>query len=189
MIRKLHRWISTGTMLFIAYVVLTGTTVAINELINSASFGTGGGEIAAAETIAGPQGSLPPQAQVEQMVGLALESARRAEPTAPLTKVMVALRMRGGRPEARVIFGSGVTAVAVTVDANTGQVLRRGDDGAHFNTLLQQIHSGALYGKAGQVAVVLTGFSLITLSVTGALMYLDLFGRRRRLGKSDLFWR
>lgn len=189
MIRKLHRWISTGAMIFIAYVVLTGTTVAINELINPASFGAGGGEIAAAETIVGPQAPLPPQAEVERMVALALESARRAEPTAPLTKAVVALRIRDGRPEARVTFGGGFNAVVVTVDAATGQILRRGDDGAHFNTLLQRIHSGALYGKAGQVAVVLTGLSLITLSVTGALMYLDLFGRRRRLGKSAPFWR
>ena len=190
MIRKLHRWISTGAMVFIAYVVLTGTVVAINELINPASFGVGGGQ-AAPEKITGPRIALPAQAEVERMVAVALRSARAAEPTAPLTKAVVILRLRDGRPEAKVTFGGGPTAVVVTVDAASGEVLRRGldDNGAHFNGLLQEIHSGSLYGKPAQVIGVLTGLCLITLCVTGIVMYFDLFGRRRRLDKRAPFWR
>lgn len=191
MMRKLHRWISAAAMIFIAYVAITGTVVAVNELINPASFGQGGGQGPAPEKIVGPQEPLPPKAEVEAMMLRALEIARRAEPNTPLTKAVVALRIKDGVPVAKVTFGTGPKAAVVTIDAQSGEILRRGEDdhGAGFNGLLQQIHSGALYGKVGMVLVILTGLCMTFLSISGIVMYFDLLGRRRKLDKRQLFWR
>ena len=187
--RKLHRWLAAGAMIFIAYVVLTGTVVALQELVNPASFGAGAGQGGAPEPLTATSSPLPPIDQAERMAARAVSVALAASPDASLGKVVIVMRVRDGRTEARVTFGSGPTASAVLVDADRGVVLRANDDhGTKLNNLLQEVHSGALYGKGGRVLVLMTGAALLSLCVTGALVYFDLYGRRRRLDKPNPFW-
>ena len=57
------------------------------------------------------------------------------------------------------------------------------------HNFLQDLHRGSIIGIPGQVIDVLSGFCFIFLGVSGAIMYLQVLMRRRRLGKKALFWR
>ncbi len=54
--------------------------------------------------------------------------------------------------------------------------------------IMKQIHRGDAFGVPGRFMSLFAGLSLIFLSISGAVMYIDLWRRRRRGGKAALFW-
>jgi uncharacterized iron-regulated membrane protein len=121
--RNLHRWISTVCMLFLAWVSITGTLLALDELFP-------------------PSGLDAPRPA-------AVPGAPRRPPPPP--------------------------------DAYTAMRLRQ-------HNLLKQLHTGAIIGLSGESLSLITGAVFFTLAVSGIVMYFDMLGRRRRIGRKDLFW-
>jgi len=54
--------------------------------------------------------------------------------------------------------------------------------------LVKKIHRGDALGIPGRLMDLFAGFSLVFLSASGLVMYLDLLRRRRRSGRNQLFW-
>jgi uncharacterized iron-regulated membrane protein len=113
--RRLHRWVSTACVLFLAWIALTGAMISIDT-------------------------SFPPPG------------------------------MGGAAANATPLLGM----------SNATRVV--------LHNLLKELHSGSIIGLSGRALSLLSGFSLIFLSVTGIIMYFDMKGARSKLGRHDLFW-
>jgi hypothetical protein len=53
---------------------------------------------------------------------------------------------------------------------------------------LHHLHSGEYFGPVGVVVSLLSGLAMIFFSFSGLWMYYQMFVRRRKLGKAELFW-
>ena len=63
------------------------------------------------------------------------------------------------------------------------------DEEYERESLFLRIHSGEILGEPGVVLGVLWGLALVTLSITGGLVYLNMHGKRRKAqGKGKVFW-
>jgi len=133
-VRKLHRWLATIGMLFLLYVAVTGSILAISELLR------GGPHLIAAP---GGAGSAP----------------------------------EGPPPGA----GAG--------DGGRGSAPRFDAHGWPTNEFLQDVHSGAIFGAAGQWVDLATGLIFVALSITGPVMYFQMLRSRRKTGRTKAFWR
>ncbi|APG62372.1 hypothetical protein LPB140_05690 [Sphingorhabdus lutea] len=55
--------------------------------------------------------------------------------------------------------------------------------------LMHHLHSGEWFGKIGVVVSLLSGLAMIFFSFSGLWLYYQMFVRRRKLGKAELFWK
>jgi uncharacterized iron-regulated membrane protein len=60
--------------------------------------------------------------------------------------------------------------------------------GLGFQAVMFFTHTGYIAGRTGEVIILLAGGTLIAFSFTGAWMYIDMYWRRRRVGRKGLLW-
>lgn len=60
--------------------------------------------------------------------------------------------------------------------------------GWQAHQLAKQIHRGDFIGLSGRWMDLIAGVSIVLLSLSGAVMYFDLWNRRRRTGRRALVW-
>jgi hypothetical protein len=53
---------------------------------------------------------------------------------------------------------------------------------------LHHLHSGEYFGPVGVIISLLSGIAMIFFSFSGLWIYYQMFVRRRKLGKAELFW-
>jgi uncharacterized iron-regulated membrane protein len=193
LVKTIHRWVGTGAMVFVAYLVATGSIIAVNEFANPAVFGTGGGQggpVRGAAQRAADR-PIPSPEKLDRMTATALRAAADLLPDAQLTGAQVRLYERDGRALVDVTLGSGQHAEQITVDALSGARVKGAAEAqaaVRLNTLLQRFHSGAIGGLAGKLLILATGLSLLTLCVTGIWLYIDMARRRWAMGRKQVFW-
>lgn len=51
------------------------------------------------------------------------------------------------------------------------------------------LHSGAYFGTLGKVISALVGAALLFFAISGMLMYVNMFRKRKAIGRSGLFWK
>jgi len=193
LVKTIHRWVGTGAMVFVAYLVATGSIIAVNEFANPAVFGAGGGQGGAVRTAAqrAPDRPIPSPQDLERMTATVLRAAADLLPDAQLTGAEVRLYERDGKALADVTLGSGQHVERITIDALSGARVKGAAEAqaaVRLNTLLQRFHSGAIGGLAGKLLILATGLSLLTLCISGVWLYLDMARRRWAMGRRDMFW-
>jgi hypothetical protein len=57
-----------------------------------------------------------------------------------------------------------------------------------LHNVLQNLHAGYFLGTFGRWLSIAIATGLLTLSITGIVMYVQLYGARKKLGRSGLFW-
>ena len=96
-----------------------------------------------------------------------------------------------------VIIGLGNDTQQVVFNAGTGRRVSLTEPGypptgfpfgwqAHQTA--KQIHRGSYIGLSGRWMDLLGGLAIIYLSVSGVVMYVDMWNRRRRGGRPALLW-
>lgn len=65
--------------------------------------------------------------------------------------------------------------------------LIEGYKGLH-NTL-QDIHAGYVMGTTGRIISILMALGLLTLSITGIVMYVQMHGMRKKINRHGVFWK
>ena len=172
--RQIHRWISLIAGLFLLIVATTGVILQVQRL-------TGEDEDhdrAVPKVLAMPADAYAP------MLAKTLEAVRAREPKRPITSIE--LQLAGDQPHGVVTF-PGDPGRQITVDPRNGKVLK--DEAHEAESLILRIHSGEILGEPGVVLGVFWGSALVVLSITGFIVYLELYRRRRKAsGKSGLFW-
>ena len=88
----------------------------------------------------------------------------------------------GPAVEASAAPGHAAAAPAADHDAKPA---KRPRDLQH---LIIDLHSGNYFGPFGKVISVLMGAVMLFFSVSGMWMYVDMFRKRKKIGRSGLFW-
>lgn len=198
--RRYHRWIGSAFMLFLFYLFITGTATGIAQLLDPESAVPIPMSAVPGAPIAEPAAEPLPAEDVSAMVGTVVEAAIASFPDTEAPTIRLQLRMFDGRP--RGIIGIGDSEAAF--DAQTGESAAvplpapdlmppRPPPGSEdyelpLATLLQEYHSGRMFGRPGEWAMLCTGIAIILLWFTGVRTFFSLWNRRRRNGHARLFW-
>jgi uncharacterized iron-regulated membrane protein len=176
--RKIHRWVSFPIAIFLLLIAATGLLLQFEELTEEE-----GDErpVAAAQAIAMPgdaAGSLVTQA---------LAAAQATRPDFQVKQVN--LSWAGGSPSVTLMKGERRDEASMTYDPATQKATYVPAEPESFHRLLIGLHTGKIAGGAGIAISLLAGLILAILSVTGLLVYLDMWKRRRAAGKTGMFWK
>ena len=119
----------------------------------------------------------------------------QANPAFPVRVIRV--RNYAGMDQGVVITGSSFTRQLI-FDAKTGRETRLSEPnypssgfplGMDVHEWVKHFHSGYLFGLPARFLDLFAGLSLIFLSVSGITMYVEMYGKRRKSGRTTPFWR
>ena len=192
--RTLHRWSSIVASLFILVIALSGTWLAVESLIFGyymSAHRPGPGKPFVHQSGVNPL----QEAQLPGMLSTTLSVYRAS--LASLQLKVVRLRVYGGMPQGVVIVGDGDDTQQVVFNAVTGQRAGLTEPGYpptgfpygwQAHQIAKQIHRGSFFGLSGRWMDLFGGVAIVYLSISGAVMYVDMWNRRRRAGRPSLLW-
>jgi uncharacterized iron-regulated membrane protein len=189
--RTLHRGVSITAALFLTVIAVSGTTLAISSIgvvINQAL--QNGKRPGLTVDVSAPLASN----ELPRMLHTTLDAYHRARPGVAVR----ALRLRyfAGMPQG-IILSADEDIRQLVFNAATGQPASLHEPGYpatgqtfgwQVDETAKQIHRGDYFGLSGRWMSLLSGLSLLYIAVSGTIMYLDLWKRRRKKGRRALFW-
>jgi uncharacterized iron-regulated membrane protein len=108
------------------------------------------------------------------------------------------LRIYGGMSQGVIIAGLGDDTRQAVLNAVTGRVASETEPGYpetgfpfgwQAHQIAKQVHRGDYFGLTGRWMDLFAGLSIVYLSVSGAVMYLTMWSKRRRAGRVALIWK
>jgi hypothetical protein len=198
--RSLHRWVSITAALFLMIVSITGTLLSIDTLalwiyrVAHAPVTNPAGRLPFPAGMVGDVSTPLSDAELPAMLGTTLSAYRAAQGPTPIK--VLRLRYFSGMPQGVIITGGDGTRQLV-FNALTGKHAGMTEPsypytgfpfGWEEHELVKQIHRGDALGVPGRLMDLFAGLSLVFLSASGLVMYVDLVRRRRRGGRKQLFW-
>ena len=187
--RTLHRAVALVCAIFLTVVTLSGAWLAMDGLYRSFDVAAHPNQSAAGEFTPLNDDMLP------RMLGVTLESLHQ---TAPLAIVkVVRLRIYGGYRQGIVVTG-GDRSQQLVFNADTGRPMSETEAGyprVHFpfgwqaHQWAKGIHRGDFIGLPGRWMDLIAGLALLYLSTSGAVMYWQMWQRRRQGGRKQLLWK
>jgi uncharacterized iron-regulated membrane protein len=189
--RSLHRMVAVIAATLLVVVALSGMVlglssvgVAINQAVHH---GRPGLTVDASSPLQ--------QAELPAMLRTTLAAYRAIAPDTPIK--VLRLRYFAGMPQGVIVAGAADTQQLV-FNALNGRSVGEAEQGYpdtgmpfgwQLDQIAKQIHRGDFIGLSGRWLDLLAGLSLLYLSLSGAIMYFELWSRRRRTGRPALFWR
>jgi len=134
-------------------------------------------------------------ADVLDMAGATLNALHLAEPAVRIKVLRV--RHYGGMRQGVVITDEPVTRQLVFNTA-TGKEVSLTEPGypssgfpfgLQMHEEVKHLHSGYLFGSWARVLDLLAGLGLIFLSISGLIMYLEMWNKRRIAGRGQFIWK
>jgi uncharacterized iron-regulated membrane protein len=133
-------------------------------------------------------------AEVREMTATTLASMQQLHPTLPIKAIR--LRTYGQTKQGVVITGGDITNQYV-FNADTGQPASLSEQGypeggfpfgtqVHEN--IKHLHSGDYFGIPARLMNLFAGFSLAFLSISGIVVYVDMWLKRRKGGRKSPIW-
>lgn len=208
--RKIHRWTMTIAALFLVYVAFTGVIIQLIDM--KALYGHAPPSDptmqSIREGIMGPPGfqvigtadytaaRLPEKVDLPKLLEVVQEAALAAAPSEPLK--WVELRMDGNTPIG-IVAVAGPNARRLKFNALTGEAIGaaaiespfamfgRGPPSPH--DLVKDLHRGDFLGQVGAFISLLISLMLITMVVSGLILYFQMLGARQKGGRRGWFWR
>ena len=196
--RSIHRWVSVVAAIFILVVSVTGTLLAID------AFGLGLYQVThknAGKYARFPPGAVDdfssplPEDKLPAMLQTTLSSGRQTAGAGPIK--VVRLRYFNGIPQGVLIAGTGDNTSQLVFNAETGKRMSITEPGYpkthyhlgwNYHEIVKEIHRGDFFGLPGRFMDLFAGLSIIYLSISGGVMYFDMLRRRRRGGRTEMFW-
>ena len=170
--RKIHRWTSFPIAVFMLIVALSGVVLQYDEMGGSKD-GAGGDAVPAV---------LPDNEAISALVAQALSAANAAQPNFVAQSLTVS-------PGKVVLNGPGGRgAASITYEAAKGKATYAPPPPQSLHGIMIGLHTGKTAGLIGLVIVMAAGIILSILSITGFIIYLEMWRRRRKARKSGLFW-
>ena len=177
--RSIHRWASLPIAIIMLLVALTGIWLQVYEFGDDEGRGERGGAPAQAAAMPSPE-------EIGPMVTSALVAGRAAKPD--FTPVSVTVTLAGGQPKVALNGPGFRQAARIDYDPATGDATYTPPPPASIHGLIIGLHTGKVGGILGLILVMASGIVLVVLSVTGLLVYIDMWKRRNKAGKTGLFW-
>jgi uncharacterized iron-regulated membrane protein len=190
--RTLHRAISLVAALFLAVIAASGfvlssgsVPVAINKIFNQ--------NLRPGLTV--DVSSPLAEAELPGMLHVTLTAYRKVSGDLPVK--VVRLRYFAGMPQGVVVAGNDAGTKQLAFNAVTGD--KAGLSGPGYPDtnqtygwqvaqIAKQLHRGDWMGPAGRYVDLLAGLSLLYLTISGLVMYFELWSRRRKAGRHGLLW-
>jgi uncharacterized iron-regulated membrane protein len=189
--RTLHRSIALVMAIFITIVALSGTLLAVNAMGIRLYIAThDGARPGLTADVSKPLGDD----ELRTMLNTTLTSYRAAVPNAPIR--VLRLRYFAGMPQGVVITGEKV-ARQLVYNADAGRTAAQFEPGYpetgmpfgwELGQAIKRIHRGDFFGLSGRLMSLLSGFSLLYLAISGAVLYLDLRSKRVQKGRREIFF-
>ncbi len=185
--RGWHRGVSVVAAAFLLCMAFSGTWIGFESSWNALGRTAGGGPPPAAAPVVA--------AEVADMTATTLEALQRLHPGTPIKAIR--LRVFGQMKQGVVITG-GDTTDQLIFNAATGQPASLSEPsyppvgfpfGVQVHENIKHFHSGEMFGLSGQMMNLLAGLSLLFLSVSGLVVYFDMWLRRRKGGRGSLIWK
>jgi uncharacterized iron-regulated membrane protein len=198
--RSLHRWVAVTAAMFLMFVSVTGTLLSIDTLAlwiyrdTHAPAGSSGRQLPFPIGMTGDFSAPLPDSKLPAMLGTTLSAYRATQGAMPIK--VLRLRYFAGMPQGVIVTGGDDTRQLV-FNADTGKRASMTEPGYPYtgfpfgweeHELVKQIHRGDALGIPGRLMDLFAGFSLVFLSISGLVMYLDLLRRRWRGGRKQMFW-
>lgn len=190
--RTLHRAIGVVAAFFLLAIALSGIVLASSSVgvaINSAMHQ--GKRPGLTADVSSPLSD----AELPAMLHTTLAAYGAAAGRDAAVKVL-RLRYFAGMPQGVIVTGGEETR-QLAFNARTGRVASFSepgypDAGMPFGwdvpQIAKRIHRGDVIGLTGRWISLFAGLSLLYLSISGAVIYFDLWNRRRHRGFPGLFW-
>lgn len=192
--RNWHRWVMTVFGVMLVYWVTSGLLMALYDATDPTQVWAieGGGPGARLNDTAKTALPIPVPATLSAGINAALAKSTN------ITIASVDLRMVGAIPRLQLAEASGERDTMGRYYAETGEVMTAlvadGDPDANVpanvtgRNTLKAWHRGNIAGFFGQLLGLFTGIALIVLTITGVVMYVQLWHARRKAGKRGFFW-
>ena len=189
--RTLHRAIGLVAALFLSIIALSGlvlSTSSVGVAINSSLHD--GKRPGLTADVSAPLSD----AELPAMLHTTLAAFYLANPGHPVK--VVRLRSFAGMKQGIVIAGGDET-VQRAFNAVTGRPVSETEPGYpgtdmtygwQIDQIAKQIHRGDYIGLSGRWIDLLCGLSLLYLSISGAVIYFELWNRRRKMGRPRFLW-
>lgn len=194
--RTLHRWLMTVFAVLFVYWAGSGLTLAIWDLTDSTQAWAETGGPGARPGI--DDHAVPLVAEsIGSNMALTVKAAHTLLPDAPLTSIEV--RMTSSGPRSIVTTG-GEDPRSLTFDLQTQALLSNTaanarqvaapllNNRSNMHLRIKDWHRGNIVGDWGVAVALLTGIALLTMLVTGVVLYFSVWNLRRRSGRSSFFW-
>lgn len=185
--RQLHRWIAILATAYLLNMFVTGALLGWDEFSLHLR-GQGPPEPGSPPPIAEPL----PNTNLQPIAETYYQKARALIPDAPLS--VFRLSMSDGHVNATSEFG-GLYPGALSFNTDNGARLPGPPAPAmpsasiDYHQLLKRLHRGDFIGSFyGRYLSIVAGLCFLYLTISGIVMYLQLFGARRKAGKSAYFW-
>ncbi len=183
--KTLHRAFALTSAVFLVVVTLSGTWLAVESLGLAFYFK----EMRASGKVMGPPpdpSSPLKDAELPAMLHTTLAAYQHLKPDIRIR--VIRLRYYGGMPQGAVIT-DGEEAKQYVFNAVTGRRVSETEPGYprtpfpfgwQAHQVAKSIHRGDFFGLTGRWMDLLAGFAMIYLSVSGIVMYFDLWKKRRK---------
>jgi uncharacterized iron-regulated membrane protein len=184
--RGLHRSVSILAAAFLVCIAFSGTWIGL-ESSWSALWGR---RVSATPA---PAGTLQP-AELPRMMDTTLHAMRREHPDAAMK--VIRLRVFGTMPQG-VVISAAEPPDQWVFDAASGRSAGLTEAayprtnfpfGVQIHEGMKHFHSGAMFGLPTRVMSLFAGLSLLFLALSGVIVYLDLWSRRRKSGRRAIVW-
>jgi uncharacterized iron-regulated membrane protein len=178
--RQWHRWIALPATLFLCFAAVTGVIVAGTEF-----FGAEEALREATRDLISPVTLGAPFADWSGRLETALAAVAAQAPSAPVDRIT--MQFKGSQPTITIFTGkpTGGEDRRFVVDAASGRVTEVASYAD--KPLIHRIHSGEAFGDGGLVGAMFWGIALTFLSVSGLLVYAQMW-RKTRTGIRKYFW-
>jgi len=197
--RSLHRGVSIVAAAFLLVVSISGTLLSIDSvglgLYMSAHQDPAKPGRQFPAGMVGDLSSPLTDAELPAMLQTTLSSFHAEKSGTPIK--VLRLRYYSGQPQGLLIYGSGADTSQIVYNTSTGRRTSTTEPGYPYtgfplgwkwHELMKQIHRGDIIGIPGRFMDLFAAFSLVFLSASGLVMYLDVWKKRRRTGKSSPVW-
>jgi hypothetical protein len=198
--RSLHRWVAIVAAVFLMVVSISGTLLAFDTFalgIYGMTHTSAGKYSRFPKGMIGDLSSPLPDLKLPAMLGTTLSAFHVTQGAAPIK--VLRLRYFSGMPQGVIVAGGNDAndTRQLVFNAETGQPAGTTEPsypysgfpfGWEEHELMKQIHRGDAFGVPGRLMDLFAGLSLVFLSASGLVMYVDLLRRRWRSGRKQLFW-
>lgn len=176
MMRQYHRWFSFPLILFLFIVTVTGVVLQGEEVAGGLQPRPAPPKVSA----------LPSDAAFVAQVQQALAAAKAAQPDFAAQQVTFDY----SRGQAKVRFGVQPRGgPSIDIDLKTGATKVQAAPKPSLHVTMIQLHTGRMFGPVGLIVMMLVSLVFMVLTVTGLLVYIDMWKRRRAASKKGFFWR
>jgi uncharacterized iron-regulated membrane protein len=182
--KSLHRIFSVAASIFLIGVAGSGTWLGFESTWHT--FTHGDPHFDASQPLS--------DAKVQKMLGDTLAIVQHNEPNAPLKVLRV--RVYGGMNQGVIVTG-GYPINQIMYNLDNGRIATLNEPGypksqfplgTQVHEDVKHFHSGDMFGLPTRFMNLLAGLALIYLSVSGVIMYVDMWRKRAKAGRKALIW-